>query len=94
MFTKEQQKEFVEFYISLYWDTSKETGTWELPHIKANEKEKHIKMRKDKLTEIIWPKKSKRSYIHKWWRKDTRLWRIFEELWLCYWPIVDLDNNK
>ena len=93
MFNEKQQQEFVEFYISLYGDTSKETGTGELPHIKASEEEEHKRIREEKLTEILWPRKAKLPYIHKGWRKDTRLWKVMEELWLCYWPVVDLDDK-
>lgn len=53
MFTEKMQREFIEFYKNLYGDTSKETGTGELPHIKAQEEEKHREMRKEELTKII-----------------------------------------
>ena len=89
MLTEKQIKEFVERYKCIYWDTSKATGTWQLPHIKAEDEEKHIKMWKDYLTLLIWPRRSKRPYIHKWWRKDTRLWNAFEKLRLMYWPVID-----
>jgi hypothetical protein len=89
MLTEKQLKEFVERYKCVYWDTSKATGTWELPHIPADKEDEHIRKWKQYLTMLIWPRRSKRKYIHKWWREDTWLGKVFEELWLCYWPVVD-----
>lgn len=89
MLTEKQQLEFYERYKSIYGDTSEATGTWELPHIKKEEEEEHIRMRNDKLTEIIWPRKSKRIYkIRPYW-PETVLHKVFSCLWLCYGPVVD-----
>ena len=89
MLTEKQQLEFVERYRSIYWDTSKATGTWELPHIPAEKEEEHRKMWEDKLTEIIWPRKAKSIYkIRPYW-PETVLHKVFSSLWLCYWPVVD-----
>lgn len=89
MLTEKQQLQFIEFYKSLYWDTSKETWTWELPHIPADKEEEHYKIWEEKLTEIMWKRNAKQPYIHKGWRKDTRLWKVMEGLRLCYWPVID-----
>ena len=89
MLTDKQLKEFVDWYKSVYWDTSPETWTWELPHIKAEEEEQHINMWKNKLVEIMWQKNAKQPYIHKGWRADTRLGKVFSELRLYCWPVVD-----
>lgn len=95
MLTQKQIKQFVDWYKELYWiDSYTEVAPWNkwLPCIFDHEEEKHIQMWKDKLTRIIWPRKSKREYIHKWWRKDTILWKVFSDLWLWYWPIVIKDS--
>lgn len=89
MLTEKQQLQFIEFYKSLYWDTSKKTWTWELPHIPADKEEEHYKIWEEKLTEIMWKRNAKQPYIHKGWRKDTRLWKVMEGLRLCYWPVID-----
>lgn len=53
MLTDKQLKEFVERYRSIYGDTSVATGTGELPHIKAEEEEEHVKMWKEFLKKLI-----------------------------------------
>jgi len=89
MLTEKQQKAFVEFYKSLYWDTSKKTWTWELPHIPANKEEEHIKMWNDFLIKLIWPRKAKRVYKVRPYGPETVLHKVFSSLWLNYWPVID-----
>lgn len=86
--THKQEQEFIEFYKWLYGDTSKATWTWELPKIPAEDEEAHIKMWKDKLTKIIWPKKAKSLYKMRPYGKQTVLDYVFSRLWLWYWPTV------
>ena len=81
--------EFIEWYKSIYWDTSEKTWTWQLPHINADEEEEHIKMWKEKLTELLWPKNAKKTYTHKGWRTESLLDAVFSSLRLWYWPVVD-----
>ncbi len=92
MLTKKQIKQFTDWYKNLYSiNCNTEVPQW-LPCIFDTEEEAHIQMWKNKLSEIIWPRISKRPYIHKWWRKDTWLWKVFEELRLWYWPRVVKDS--
>ena len=51
--TDKKTMEFIDRYKSIYGDTSESTGTGQLPHINAEDEEKHIKMWKDKLTELL-----------------------------------------
>lgn len=86
--TRKQEQEFIKFYKWLYGDTSKSTWTWELPKIPAEEEEAHIKMWKDKLTKILWPKKAKSLYKMRPYGKQTVLDYVFSRLWMWYWPTV------
>lgn len=49
--------------------------------------EEEVKAWKEKLTEMLWERKAKQRYIHRWWRVDTYLGKIFSELWLYCWPV-------
>ena len=89
MLTDKQIQQFVERYKSIYGDTSKDTWTWEIPHIRAEDEEEHRRMWKEKLTEIIWPRNSKKVYKVRAYWPQTILDRVFSELWLCFWPVVD-----
>lgn len=91
--THEQQQQFVEFYRRLYWDTSVETGTWELPTIFKDEEELHRNMWKLQLTKILGKTKANSIYYHSWWRRETYLDHVLSWLWLWYWPKV-LDYNE
>lgn len=91
--TVKQSEQFVTFYKWLYWDTSKETGTGELPTIFKDEEELHRNMWKLELTKILGKTKANRSYYHRWWRKEKYVDYVFSWLWLQYWPTV-LDYYK
>lgn len=82
MLTYKQWKEFVEWYKDRYWTTNYEEAV--LPTSKQEEEEQAWK---EKLTEILWPRRAKQKYIHKGWRVDTYLDKVFSELWLYCWPI-------
>ena len=86
--TPKQEQMFIEFYRWLYGDTSKATWTWELPTITEEEKEAHIKMWKDKLKKIIWPKKALRTYKIRPYGPQSYLDYAFSWLWLWYWPSI------
>ena len=89
MLTQKQIQAFIEFYKWIYGDTSKKTGTGQLPHIKKEDEEKHKKMWYNFLESLIWPRKCKRMYTHKGWRQETILDYCFNNLWFGYWPIID-----
>ena len=89
MLTVQQQKKRADWYRELYnlkdWDP--------LPHIDIKDKEKHVKMRVEFLTKLIWPKRSKAIYkIRPYW-PETVLHKVFSSLWLCYWPVVDWETR-
>ena len=88
------EEKFIEFYRGLYGDTSKATGTWELPTIKPEEEEEHIRMWKEELTKILGKKNAKRVWkIRPYW-PQTYLDYVFSWLWLGYWPTVLRSNNN
>lgn len=91
--TYKQEQEFIEFYKWLYGDTSEATWTWELPKIPKSKEEEHIKLWKDTLTKIIWPRKAKSLYKMRPYGKQTVLDYVFSRLWMWYWPTVLNDNE-
>lgn len=91
--THKQEQEFIEFYKWLYGDTSEATWTWELPKIPKSKEEEHIKLWRDALTKIIWPKKAKSLYKIRPYGKQTVLDYVFSRLWMWYWPTVLNDNE-
>lgn len=86
LLSKKQQEERVSWYKSIYWDTSAETGTWEIPKLHESLQREHIKMWKDFLIKLLWPRISKRIYTHRGWRKEDYLHVVFWGLYLNYWP--------
>jgi len=87
-----QQQAFVDWYKSIYWDTSESTWTWEIPKIPEEEQEKHVRMWIDFLKELMWPKKCKKIYRHRGGRKEDYLHLVFGNLYLNFWPTyIDKD---
>lgn len=76
----------------MYGDTSATTWTGKLPTIEKREEKIHMRMRRRKIRFLLgnW---ANRLYVHNWWRRDTRLWKCYSELYLCYFPEVLDDNN-
>lgn len=75
MLTKEQEQAFIEFHRWLYGDTSKSTGTGELPKICNIHEELHENLWRKRIKDNI---KGSKKY------KDE----VFSWLWLGYWPVV------
>lgn len=88
-----EQKQFIEFYKWLYWDTSKK-----LPTIFEEEEELHRNMWLLALEKILGKTKFNKKYYPnqltklKWWEY------VFERLRMSYWPTVlnynDTVNNE
>ena len=94
MRNEKKELQFIEFYRWLYGDTSEATWTWELPKIPKSEEEKHIKMWKDELTKILWPRYAKAIYKIRPYGKQTYLDYVFSWLWMWYWPTVVDDSPE
>lgn len=84
--SEKQQIRFIDWYKSIYGDTSPKTGTWELPTVPEEEQEKHVKMWVKFLKELMWPKLCKKIYTHRGWRKEDYLHVVFNNLYMNYSP--------
>lgn len=84
--SEKQQIKFIEWYKSIYWDTSEATGTWEIPKIPEEEQEKHVKMWVDFLKELMGPKQCRKIYTHRGWNTEDYLHMVFNNLYFNYWP--------
>lgn len=84
--SEKQQMEWVSRYKSVYWDTSKATGTWELPTVPEEEQEKHVRMWVEFLQKLMGPKMCKKIYTHRGWRKEDYLHLAFNNLYMNYSP--------
>lgn len=84
---EKQEKEFLDFYKAYYWDTSKDTGTGEIPKICKEHEDLHINLRKEEIDKILWSKKH-HKYTHRWGRVEEYRDMVFNWLWLQFWPTV------
>lgn len=91
MFPEKKQQMFIDWYRGRYWDTSKETGTWEIPKIPEEEQEEDVKAWVEALKKLLW-RDAKKIYIHRGWRKEDYLHLFFNQLFLNYWPTY-VDKN-
>lgn len=81
MLTDKQSKQFIDWYNERY------NNPKELPKIYANEEYIEESEWMDKLKEILGKKYNTTYKIRKRW-KETILEKVFNELWLEYWPII------
>lgn len=77
--TKHQSEQFIKRYKDRYGDSK------ELPI--ANNETLEIKEWKQFLRELLW-KKTDTMYKKRSWGKETILDKVFNSLWLAYWPII------
>jgi hypothetical protein len=92
--SEKQQIRFIDWYKSIYGDTSPKTGTWKLPKVPEEEQKEHVKMWVKFLKELMWPKMCKKTYRHRGGRKEDYLHLVFGNLYLNFWPTyIDKDCN-
>ena len=84
--SEKQQIKFIDWYKSIYGDTSKETWTWKLPEIPDEKQEEHIKMWKEFLKQLLW-KDCNKKYTHRWGKTEDYLHLCFNNLYFNYWPV-------
>lgn len=82
--TNRQSDMFIKFYKNRYWDTK------ELPTILESSEENEILIWKWYLSFILW-KQANKIYKHRSRWKETVLEKVFNSLWLDYWPRVLVD---
>lgn len=79
--TKKQSDMFIQFYKNRYWDTK------EIPTINESSEKNEILIWKSFLSNILWSKANKIYKIRSRWR-ETVLEKVFNSLWMNYWPRI------